>query len=113
MTRAHDYPSSTLTTKLLTSLLTYSIPFKDQKITNQVRPAPNPMVILTNAVAMRPSPSNSVGDVLAPKTPDKNLLQPYAMGKKDVTTPTCVISMPRALSATITGAAKVNEFRVR
>ena len=53
------------------------------------------------------------GDVLAPRTPDRNLLNPYAMGKIDVMVPTCVMSIFKAGSAVITGAVYVRLLRVR
>lgn len=54
-----------------------------------------------------------LGDVLAPKTPDMNLLNPYAMGKMDVIVPTCVMSIFKAGSAVMTGAVYVRLFLVR
>lgn len=74
---------------------------------------PNPNMMLMTAVAMRPPASMSLGDVLAPKTPEMNLLNPYAIGKMDVMVPTWVMSIFKAGSAVMTGAVYVRLFLVR
>ena len=70
-------------------------------------------MMLITAVAIKPPASMILGDVLAPKTPDMNLLNPYAMGKMDVMVPTCVMSIFKAGSAVMTGAVYVRLFLVK
>ena len=67
---------------------TWRIPFKAHQVQNQTMEEPKPNMMLMTAVAIRPPASMILGDVLAPKTPDKNLLKPYAMGKIEVMVPT-------------------------
>lgn len=74
---------------------------------------PNPKRMFTMAVAISPPANRFLGDVLAPRTPDRNLLNPYAMGKMDVIVPTCVMSIFSNGSAVMTGAVYVKLLRVR
>ena len=80
------------------------MPLSAQKQQNQVMEVPKPNAMFTAAVAISPPASMMVGEVRAPRTPDTNLEKPYAMGKREVSAPTRVMSMPRAGSATMTGA---------
>ena len=55
----------------------------------------------------------NLGEVRAPRTPLRNLENPYATGRMEVSPPTAVMSRPRALSSSIVGAVKASEFLVR
>ena len=61
----------------------------DQNTENQIIEAENPKAIFIAAVAISPPANRSLGDVLDPKTPDKNFETPYMMGKREVNAPIC------------------------
>lgn len=89
------------------------MPLRAQNEQNQTIELPKPKRMLTTAVAIKPPAKRFLGDVLAPRTPDRNLLKPYAIGKMEVMVPTCVMSILRAGSAVMTGAVYVRLLRVR
>lgn len=65
----------------------------------------------TSAVAARPPASSACALKRATSTPDRNLLKPYMMGKRLVSSPMSVtLSIP---ALTIAGAAYVRDVRVR